>query len=82
MLQISKFSAYTSACVKHATVFAVVMGGIFISDHSLLRFVFSSETTFYLLSGAVCNHSVSISGLQSMPEAVQMYVFSGYMGTA
>jgi len=58
------------------------MVGIIISDHFLLSFVFSSETTFYLLSGAVCNHSVSISDLHRMPEAVQMYVFSGYIGTA
>jgi hypothetical protein len=82
VLQISKFLAYTNAYVKRATVCAAVMRGIFISDHFLLSFVFTIETIFYLLSGAVCNHSVSISGLQSMPEAVQMYVFSGYMGTA
>lgn len=82
MLHILKFSAYTNACVKRATVCAAVTGGIFVSDHFLLNFVFSSETTFYSLSGAVCNHSVSIGGLESMPEAVQMYVFSGYMVTA
>jgi hypothetical protein len=58
------------------------MEGIFINDHLLLNFVFSSETTFYFLSGAVCSHSVSISGLQNMPKAVQMNVCSGYMVTA